>query len=218
MKIIEARLEYFLDNLGLKYANRPTVRVEVESELPRIKDMRWMPHGEDCWLGEKAGWYQFFFHNGDELNHGGYGGAEYSLTLVDGSEKILKGPWSGGAYAVWQTAGIKLIEVTIHEKTSPWSTAMAGYAVTPERFIEEILPLINPLADVTDPRIHGSRSGFSTALIMTEPKSQDERWEVDFGVVKGQPQVLYRTAEKVRFRAGASPLSSTQHFAATLGL
>lgn len=65
------------------------------------KTLRFAQRGE-CFYAEnrETGHVSFFAHSGSDRNEGGFGGSEYEITMLDGTKKVLRGPWSSRAGAM----------------------------------------------------------------------------------------------------------------------
>jgi hypothetical protein len=46
------------------------------------------------------GFVRYLSHSGDNRNEGGFGGSNFDIHLEDGTQKVLKGPWSSRATCV----------------------------------------------------------------------------------------------------------------------
>lgn len=130
MKILGARVSMFLDKAGQRYANAPDLDILVE-HVPHDSELKWNFTDGIFWA-EEDGFYRTYFHNGDELNHGGLGGAACVLPMVDGSEKIIRGPWCGNPRAAREEFGLPvLMDVTLFEESFK-RCGTANWWVTPE--------------------------------------------------------------------------------------
>lgn len=134
MKILGAKVSMFLDKAGQRYANAPDLDILVE-HVPHDVELKWNftkgKNGDGIFWAEEDGFYRTYFHNGDELNHGGLGGAACVLPMVDGSEKIIRGPWCGNPRAAKEEFGLPvLMDVTLFEGFE--RCGMANWWVTPE--------------------------------------------------------------------------------------
>jgi hypothetical protein len=171
-----------LDPAGRHYSNKSTLQATVDLMIPP-QEFRYQLVGEGLFLGECDGWYMYHHHDGTDANHGGYGGRHFPITMMDGTEKILRGPWSGGAYSVWREAGVKVVDIDLREESSPFKTYCFGYATTVEKVLEEFLPLVRPVDGI------GSNL-FVASIVTTEPAGSDERWSYEFAITKGTPRHL----------------------------
>ena len=117
MKILKARIEWML-----KYANAPNIRLLVD-KLPDHKDLRYERRG-NLYFAEKDGYADFYSYSRPDE---GFGGREFRLTMVDGSEAVLKGPWSSRA-AVMNGAGFPpTIPVSITDDPAVWERGFTFY-------------------------------------------------------------------------------------------
>ena len=96
MKILKGHVDW---KEGL--ANRPSLYLLVD-EIPPLDAMRYRlddKGGEidgGYYFAERDGFCSFFSHHGSG-NNGGFGGARYDITMIDGTPKTLLGPWSSNA-------------------------------------------------------------------------------------------------------------------------
>ncbi len=87
MNITHAAVEWYEE-----YSNSPTLYIEVDGFLPSVEDYRYEQRGS-CYFGQhESGCCSFFSYTSPGE---GYGGREFRLTMIDGSQQVLKGPWSG---------------------------------------------------------------------------------------------------------------------------
>jgi len=71
------------------FDNYPHMQILVDA-IPKTADMRFEKRG-DLYFAESDGYVMFYaYHSPGE----GYGGAQFHLTMKDGSTAVLKGPWS----------------------------------------------------------------------------------------------------------------------------
>lgn len=82
-------------------ANRPNLYLLVD-HVPPLDAMRFRLHDKGgtvdggMYFAENDGYCQFFSHHG-KGNAGGFGGAKFDITMIDGTPKTLLGPWSSNA-------------------------------------------------------------------------------------------------------------------------
>lgn len=82
-------------------ANRPNIYLLVD-EIPTLEEMRFRLHDKGGtidggqYFAENDGYCRFFSHHGVN-NNGGFGGARFDITMIDGTPKTLHGPWSSNA-------------------------------------------------------------------------------------------------------------------------
>ena len=101
--------------------NDPRLQVVVD-EIPSRDEMRF-EHEDRIWLGTKNGFASYFAWSGDG-NDGGYSGRCYDITMRDGTEVTLKGPWSSRAGCVNQRSFGPVVDVRI---TTDPSALERGY-------------------------------------------------------------------------------------------
>ncbi len=118
-------------DLHLQFANRPSVVIKVD-EVPSREELRYVPYfsnGCTLYVAECRGAVDFMFH--DPGNQEGYGGREFHITLVNGSNVMVKGPWSSRPGVVNQMVpGLRVMDVMIttgngaevsyHQATVDW--------------------------------------------------------------------------------------------------
>lgn len=89
MRITNAKIDWHAE-----FDNPPTLEVWVD-ETP-YDQLRYEQRGS-CYWGEHNGYVSFFHYSSPGE---GYGGREFTLTMTDGSTKVLKGPWSGNEHSM----------------------------------------------------------------------------------------------------------------------
>jgi hypothetical protein len=110
-KIIAAEID-MLNEFGRSYGNSPSLYVTVDEE-PNRETLRWKYNEEGhIHYAEQDGWLKALWHDGDGENHGGFGGAQFPITMEDGTKKILAGPWLGSAGAMNKAGMPQYIEVS----------------------------------------------------------------------------------------------------------
>lgn len=78
--------------------NRPNLYLLVDN-IPALDELRFTLHDNGgtmdggFYFAERDGYCRFFRHYG-KGNAGGYSGAKFDITMIDGSPKMLHGPWS----------------------------------------------------------------------------------------------------------------------------
>lgn len=90
MKILDARVRWMFG-----WANSPEFELWVD-KTPKIEELRYERKG-NCWFAEKDGYVSFFSHSGSDHDEGGFSGHAFHITMVDGTEKTLIGPWSSSS-------------------------------------------------------------------------------------------------------------------------
>jgi len=82
-------------------ANRPNIYLLVDT-IPTLEEMRFRLHDKGgtidggLYFAENDGYCRFFSHHG-KGNGGGFGGRSFDLTMIDGTPKMIVGPWSSNA-------------------------------------------------------------------------------------------------------------------------
>jgi hypothetical protein len=87
MKILDLKINWYHG-----FANKPAIYLLVEDK-PDPREMRY-EHHSGLYFAEKDGYALFFSY---ERPGEGYGGSRFYITLKDGTEKTLIGPWSSRA-------------------------------------------------------------------------------------------------------------------------
>jgi hypothetical protein len=123
MKVLDARLSMFLDKRGRRYANAPDLDLLVD-RVPSTDDFRFNfapPTNGDrggLFWAENDGLYLTYFHDGTPRNHGGLGGSAINLTMVDGSHRVIAGPWCGNPRMATKDYDFPpVIDVTLYERS-----------------------------------------------------------------------------------------------------
>ena len=75
------------------WANDPVLRIFMteDRQSTNLALMRYEQKGDDFWA-EHKGLVRFFHYPGPG---NGYGGRSFTITMKNGSARVLKGPWSG---------------------------------------------------------------------------------------------------------------------------
>lgn len=93
------------------------------------------------WFGENEhGFVSFFAHSGEDRNEGGFGGNIYTLKMKDGTEKVLKGPWSSRPGAMNALGFTPSVDVTINGGRQKYNLAGAITYDAFEAIIRQHLP------------------------------------------------------------------------------
>jgi len=103
MKILEGFVKW---NEG--WSNRPKLNLLVD-EMPDINKMIYEQRGP-LYYAEEDGYVNFFCY---EKPGQGYAGREFHIKLKDGTQKVLKGPWSSNAMAMNEVGFGPCVEVKI---------------------------------------------------------------------------------------------------------
>ncbi len=91
MKLISAEVNWMHG-----WANRPNLVLTVDN-MPEQVDLRYQRKDNLYWA-ELDGYVQFFAHSPG--NESGFGGHVFDLTLTDGEQVSIRGPWSSRASAM----------------------------------------------------------------------------------------------------------------------
>ena len=126
---------------GLNERNKWELQLDVPRDLSdiyygrssanlRYTERNGMYFAEDA----RSGRVSYFYWDG-KPNGRGFGGAKYELTMVDGSTRVLEGPWSSNSCAMNKEGFKPSMEVTIH----------CLYNMADAMTVEEINRLLLPL-------------------------------------------------------------------------
>lgn len=77
----------------------PVFRVSVE-----IGRLYYRSHGD--------GRFEYLYHNPAAEN--GFGGRTFRLVMPDGSERLIRGPWTSNAGVVREIVGLEIMDVVLH--------------------------------------------------------------------------------------------------------
>ena len=116
MELISGSVDW-MDDVG----NDPRLQVVVD-EIPSRDEMRFEVE-DGVYCGIKDGFASYYAWSGDG-NDGGYSGRCYDITMRDGTEVTLKGPWSSRAGCVNQRSFGPVVDVRI---TTDLSALERGY-------------------------------------------------------------------------------------------
>lgn len=105
MKLLAASVDWREDT-----AHDPRLQVVVD-EIPS-RDELLFDHEDRIYCGIKDGYASYYVWSG-EGNDGGYSGRCYDITMRDGTEITLKGPWSSRAGCVNQRSFGQVVDVRI---------------------------------------------------------------------------------------------------------
>lgn len=105
MKILDAQVDWRED-----VGNDPRLEVLVD-EIPSRDELRF-EHEDGIWCGIKDGYASYYAYSGNG-NDGGYSGRCYNITMRDGTEVTLKGPWSSRAGCANQRSFGQVVDVQI---------------------------------------------------------------------------------------------------------
>lgn len=113
MKLLKAKVQW-----NLEWANSPSLDLLVD-HLPSLKEMQFEKKG-GSYYAENEGYVEFFHYNGPDR---GFGGHHFHLTMKNGKEEILIGPWSSRAGAMNSKFG-PCVDVSITDNPQDYE---AGY-------------------------------------------------------------------------------------------
>lgn len=137
----------------LAYGNSPSLYILVDDIKP-MYNMKWKKKqgtidnytGYAYW-GSVGPFYRFWSWSG-EGNDGGIGGAKEIVTMEDGSEETLLGPWSGNSKWFLDMTSISLNEVSITDNILLWEGndlhSFWQHASVEEMYLKEALSRIRP--------------------------------------------------------------------------
>lgn len=118
MEILKAKIDWME-----QFANEPGLYLLLKNR-PSLGDFRYEERN-GCYFAENQGLVDFFHYKqpGD-----GYAGRSFHLTMKDGSEKVLKGPWSSRASVMNREGFVHCIEATITEDLEVWERGHTFYS------------------------------------------------------------------------------------------
>lgn len=152
MNILSARVDW-----NEEFDNPANLVVRVD-ELP-VKGLRYERKGNYL-FAESQGYVSFFYD--DPGNHEGYGGQTFKLTMKDGSETQLTGPWSGNPDGAAAAGFPRSYDCTL-EAPSKWGS---GYTLYGGQLIESVwldtLRKFCPEADVAAAPVFGTDTAMSS--------------------------------------------------------
>ena len=126
----------------LNWANDPFFEVLVD-KLPDHKNLRYT-NKDSIWYAESEDYVSFYAWLGPG-NERGFGGSEIPITLVDGQEVILLGPWSSRSGAVNSIGFGPCLDVSITNDPKVFDrghTFLGGHVT--KKIIERALPQFLP--------------------------------------------------------------------------
>lgn len=120
------------------FANEPTLQILVD-KMPDLKDLRYQEK-EGIYYAECDGYVSFYYYVRPD---DGFGGRHFHITMENGEEKVLKGPWSSNAGSVNRVGFGPCVDVSIIDDPRSYDRGYTFYAghVT-HKFIEENKHLI----------------------------------------------------------------------------
>lgn len=115
MEVLDASVEYWHHSKGGEYANSAKAKLLVD-ELPPSESFRYEER-DKYFFATKDGLCRFYsYHNPGN----GFAGRHFEITMKDGSERTLKGPWSGNSMGA-NARGFPLCrEVSITDDPEVW--------------------------------------------------------------------------------------------------
>ena len=143
-KILDAKMQW-----NNEWANSPCLEVLVD-KMPDSDDMVYK-FKKGLWFAHKDGWVSFYAHNGNNENHGGFGGRSFDIKTKDG-KKTLHGPWSSRSSAC-NSAGFPLsMEVHVIDDregfnrgftfTAGWSLSLPALKKVLKKFLPDCTVLL----------------------------------------------------------------------------
>jgi hypothetical protein len=136
MKIIKGRINWMEG-----YGNTPMLELLVD-KIPHQSDLRYSMHN-NIYYAELDGYVRFYWWEGPHNNRG-YGGTEFKITMVDGKDVILKGPWSSNSSSVNKAGFGPCIEVALFDNLTMYQSNQAYYGGT------VTIQLLNQYLDVIE--------------------------------------------------------------------
>lgn len=124
-------------NMYEGYNNDARYHLRVDT-LPDLTELRYTQTG-NLFYAEKDGYVNFYAYAsaGD-----GYGGRHFLITLIDGTEMVLKGPWSSRAGAMMVAGFPETVDVVINgcagAVTREWLTAQGLETIGVDSYGEPI--------------------------------------------------------------------------------
>ena len=125
MKVLNATVNWMHG-----WGNSPCLFLLVD-QIPPVSEARYQfkqyGQGEDhgFYFSEQDGYVRFYYYHGPDR---GFGGATLNLTLVDGSEVELIGPWSSRPACLTKEGFPACTGVTITDDEKVWQRGYTFYA------------------------------------------------------------------------------------------
>lgn len=147
----------------LDWGNSPRIKVLVDN-IPPFEEIPHKEYSDGLFVGEKDGYVTMWSGGHKGENAGGLSGSHVTITMEDGEQKTLKGPWIGNSSASKDFEDMpRFLEVSItddpkviekgHTFTSAWVT----------------LDWINQYWDeMVNPRDPEKRSDLQTQIVLKE--------------------------------------------------
>lgn len=111
-------------NLMLNWGNFPQVEVLFDKIPPYDPSTLRFEERNGVYRAEEADGTVHFFHWIGPHNEGGFGSRQFPVIMVDGEERVLKGPWSSNADSVNMVFSDRepCVEITFMEESN-WINA-----------------------------------------------------------------------------------------------
>jgi len=140
----QRRLE-MITHAVIKKDNWGDLKIEIYSDninLTKGKMLWQQCNGTETWVGqsEDGVLVDAYWHDGTETCNGGFGGASFELTMVDGSHKVLCGPWTGRPSVHMYNGSPEYMELTV--KYGPFGVAIRGLSENQgfsRKFVEAVI-------------------------------------------------------------------------------
>jgi len=123
---IKRRLD-MITHAVVRTDNWGDLKIEIYSDNIKLtKGKRLWQRCRDSWVGqsEDGVLIDAFSHDGSENCNGGFGGRFFELTMVDGSHRVLWGPWSGRPSVHMFNGAPEYMELTV--KYGPFGAGIRG--------------------------------------------------------------------------------------------
>lgn len=118
MFIMDAKVEWHKG-----FSNSPDLKILVD-KMPDNDSFRFQE--KNCiYYAENEGLVRFYYYRRPGE---GFGGREFKLTMEDGSEKVLKGPWSSNSGAVNSIGFGPCQEISITDDERVWKRSYTSFA------------------------------------------------------------------------------------------
>ena len=121
MEVKDARVDWVKG-----FNNDPRLEVLVD-KMPNHNDLRYECK-EGLYFAEADGYVSFMYHSGNPEQQQGYGGRHFKLTMKDGSEVVLKGPWSSRASVANSLGFTPSADVSITDDEEAWKRGHTFYS------------------------------------------------------------------------------------------
>jgi hypothetical protein len=109
-----------------KFANDPSLKVLV-NKMPEREELRYLCLEERMYFAEKDGYVNFFVHQ--PRDETGYGGRTFNVTMLDGTKRSIKGPWSSRSGCFNRMLNIpQCVECAITDDPTTYQRGFTFYA------------------------------------------------------------------------------------------